>query len=393
MKLLERITTRQIEDSLRTCGKKKTFWIDLQIGRGPKGRFRRSLKTTDRMVAISRAINIFQRIEKPGQMKMRLSNLRDEFSNHLKIRRRSSMYCSNVVHSFNSLIEVVGDLKLFEVHKRHVEKFQDTLLLQIRTMKDGTQKNLAGQTINGHLRIYRSAFSWAGDQGYAPKENPFKGFEKVPEDSVEANFFEPEDIELILNTMSNLYGEEVTAVYILYLMTGMRLSDGLKLQWSWIDFVKQIIVFPPVTKGNRDRKVPLGKKSMEVLKLLQMKGYETPVFLSKEVIEEYWANVRSVTGIRGKFHDLRKTVNTLLQITGLSPYFCKKLLGHKTRDVNELHYSGYPVKVIRHHLDLLSDMIWNTDSDPTNEASDMNAAGLSQADKNNALPQIYDEKL
>ncbi len=393
MKLLERITTRQIEESLRTCGKKKTYWIDLQVGRGPKGRFRRSLKTTDRMVAISRAINIFQRIEKPGQMKMRLSNLRDEFVNHLKIRRRSSMYCSNVIHSFNLLIEILGDLRLFEIHKRHIEKFQNTLLLRIRTMKDGTQKPLTGQTINGHLRIYRSAFSWAAGQGYAPKENPFKGFEKAPENTVEANFFEPEDIKLILDTMSKLYGEEVTAVYILYLMTGMRLSDGLKLQWEWIAFDKQIIFFPPVTKGNRDRKVPLGKKSMEALMLLQTKRYEKPVFLSKEEIEEYWANVRAVTGIRGKFHDLRKTVNTLLQVTGLSPYFCKKLLGHKTMDVNDLHYSGYPTKVIRHHLDLLADMIWNSDGNPFNESSALDAPALRQADNEYAQTQIYDGNL
>jgi integrase/recombinase XerD len=136
------------------------------------------------------------------------------------------------------------------------------------------------------------------------------------------------------------------------LLTGLRLSELLSLQWNDIDFTsKVILVRNTVTFTTKTRKNRIVPMSDELYRLLKERKeairFECEVvfhnknggeLLYTSVSQKFKKYIRRA-GLNDKlhFHSLRHSFATALVSAGVSLYAVQKLLGHTTIRTTEIY--------------------------------------------------------
>ena len=124
----------------------------------------------------------------------------------------------------------------------------------------------------------------------------------------------------------------------LYIFTGMRREEVLKLRWEYIDLKRGIIALPDAKTGARD--VPLGLEAVKVLERISKFNeaapspwvIPSPTDRNKPFrnIAKIWHKVRAKAGLEGvRIHDLRHNYGGQGAATTKDPTRVKALLGHK----------------------------------------------------------------
>lgn len=120
----------------------------------------------------------------------------------------------------------------------------------------------------------------------------------------------------------------------LLLLTGLRRSEGMNLQWSDVDFVDRTLTIND-TKNREPLILPLSDHLHALLKRregLHESSYVFPGSTGKEIIEprKQIAKVIEWSGVSFTLHDLRRTFITIAESLELSQYAIKHLVNHKT---------------------------------------------------------------
>jgi len=259
---------------------------------------------------------------------------------------------SDKIYLNASLIPYFGEYELSEITTFDIEQFI------AKRIKDGVRKS----TVNRDLSCLRKMFNKAFDWNYLAA-SPFKGIRLFSEAEYKR--------ERVLShrEQAKLYKEaapHLKPIIICALMTAMRKSEILGLQWKSVNLVKrEIIVQATSAKSGKSRTIPINDTLFkELVKLKRMNGKSNGyVFLYKDPGTGKMRPVKSVkrafmsackrANIKNlTFHDLRHVASSLMIERGASLVTVQALLGHSHLQTTEI-YLHSDMKQLRKAVELL----------------------------------------
>jgi len=135
-----------------------------------------------------------------------------------------------------------------------------------------------------------------------------------------------------------------------YLLTGMRRKEALTLQWSEVDFNRNVIIVRR-TKGKKFRYVPMLRQVVRILK--SRRELHQPFDFSEEDATKTFKTIAVAAKIGDtSLQDLRRSFSSYLSEAGIPPAFIQKWLGHEDFSVTDQHYLGTTDEQWRSMLDV-----------------------------------------
>jgi excisionase family DNA binding protein len=255
--------------------------------------------------------------------------------NYAKTNKRS---WNTDVSYLKSLNRSLGSLFLDEIGPLQVEKYK------ILRHKDGVTKS----TTNRCLAVLRKMLTLAVEWGYLEKDAVPK-IKFFPEkDNRKERFLTDDEEQRLLASAS----PTLRSIIIIAVNTGMRLGEILGLRWDQIDFTAQRIRVER-TKSGKIRHIEINTPLLqELTRLKSLDGRSPYVFLS-EATGKPLTTVKTAfkgacrrakkdpddkddPGIVGlRFHDLRHTFASRLNLAGADPVTIMELMGHSSLKMTE----------------------------------------------------------
>ena len=197
---------------------------------------------------------------------------------------------------------------------------------------------------NRVLELLAKMFSLARRWGYLDENaaNPAKDIDRFKERKRDRWVTHKELPQLVqaIDLERNMYAK---AALWLYLLTGVRRAELLKVRWEDIDLDRRELRLPE-TKAGRVHYVPLSEAALSVLRRLpRIEG--NPYLLPGHVhgrplvnIDKPWRRVRKAAGIEDvRLHDLRRTVGSWLAQAGNSLHLIGKVLNHSNPSTTAIY--------------------------------------------------------
>jgi site-specific recombinase XerD len=243
-------------------------------------------------------------------------------------------------------------LKVKDVRVEDARAFIKSLLerktrYNAHVLRKEVEGGLAMTTVHGYARSLRTFASWLEREGYT-NENIFEGLKppKLPQILIEPLAEDEIRKILLLIPQDTSEGVRSYAVVLLFLDSGIRLSELINLRISQIDFaVGQFKVFG---KGAKERIVPMGVAARRAV--IRYKDHFRPqpvnpnedrLFLtmagqpiSKDSVEKLIQRLARKANIpRLHPHLLRHSFAVRYLINGGDVFTLQKILGHSTLDM------------------------------------------------------------
>jgi integrase len=215
----------------------------------------------------------------------------------------------------------------------------------------------APRTVNHSLVLLKLMLKHAKQWRYL-RENPAQEIRRLRVEAQEMDYLKPEEIRLLLQHADEPY----QTLFLTAVLTGMRRSEVLALQWGDIDWTSSVIrvrrsIFWYTLKELNGAQVsrwhfmePKSKRSMRTLVMspnlreaLELHRLSAPVsqhdlvFCTKQggpidprhLVEREFLPTLSRAGLRRvRFHDLRHTYTALMIAQGANIKFIQSQLGH-----------------------------------------------------------------
>ena len=215
-------------------------------------------------------------------------------------------------------------------------------------------KEVAPATINRGLAVLSNMINFAVQREYL-KVNPVTGVRKLPEEKLPLRLMTLEEERQLVISVGEC--NPVIGAYVAVLgETGLRKSEGLRMEWSHVDRQKRMLLVPK-TKTGEPRHVPLSDYALGwlgfiprypdspwVFALAANKPLKDPKESFKKGKEK--ARLHWVRGL----HDLRHFRATQWLLHGVDIQTVKYYLGHKRIETTQryLHFvPGHAEKAVR----------------------------------------------
>jgi len=191
--------------------------------------------------------------------------------------------------------------------------------------------------------------------------------------------------------MAAAHGDDLEALYVLALTTGMREGELLGLKWGDIDWERQRLQIhrslaqvprgtaeqEPKTRGSR-RGIPLTSLAIDALKRRKVRQAERRlaagaswqesdyIFTGKvglplrrsNLLNEYYYPMLEKAGLpKTRFHNLRHSTATLLLSLGVHPKIVQELLGHSNIQMTLNVYSHVTPDMSRDAINQLEQLL------------------------------------
>lgn len=202
----------------------------------------------------------------------------------------------------------------------------------------------AGYEANRVITLVHTLFDKAKEWGYLEKnaDNPASGI-KLNAEKRRDRWITPAELPRLAKAIdeeANLYA---TRAIWMYLLTGMRKSELLMLQWTCIDFDRHEIRLDD-TKAGRIHYVPLSREALVVLHSIPRIDGNPFVFCGHKKgrplinIQKPWNRVKIKAGVEdARLHDLRRTVGSWLAQSGNSLHLVGRVLGHSNASTTQIY--------------------------------------------------------
>ena len=217
----------------------------------------------------------------------------------------------------------IADNKLINLTSKHFEYLRDERLQKVKS-----------GTVHADLMLFRKVFKTAiGQWGYGLLSNPVEQIQLPPPHKSRQRRLVSDEKERFLTAALSQRNIYIASIIELAIERGMRRSEILKLRWCDVDLENGFTSLCD-TKNGEDRRVPLTRKCIEVLKtVLQTDEKVFPI--SATYLRLAWNRARKKTDVTDlRFHDLRhETVSRFFEM-GMSVPEVALISGHK--DVRQL---------------------------------------------------------
>lgn len=159
-------------------------------------------------------------------------------------------------------------------------------------------------------------------------------------------------------------GDEMAKIVLIYIYTGMRVSELLKIEKSIVDREKRLLVGGVKTKAGKNRRVPIHHciepiidyfmaKPGEYLITLNKLGINKPI-ASEYFREKLWKSWMESHGFMYLPHDCRHTFGTIAREAKIDLDLRKLIMGHSLKDITA-HYTHYPDYLLIEAMDCIPD--------------------------------------
>lgn len=253
----------------------------------------------------------------------------------------------------NHLVPLGGKLKVDRVTQADVERIMRSVedghtSKVVRLGKQRWSKVRGGKGVaNRAVALLSKMFNFAESRDLRARgTNPARHVQRNPETSRE-RFLSNREYQRLAQTLGSLERENaedyrVIAILRLLLYTGLRRSELVTLQWSFVDFEDRCLRLPDTKTG---RKITyLSGQSVDLLSALPRTvgnpyvfpgDVETGHFIA---IEKAWHRVRKLAGLHDvTLHDLRRSWGSIGARGGMSLLLIGKAMGHKTTKATEIY--------------------------------------------------------
>ena len=303
------------------------YWADTYIN---GKRIRRSLKTTEKLVALDRLRVLQDKLLTKSQSKdIRLEDFCKQYLEWAWSEKPASAYheqyrIKKLKAFFTTLnIEFLGDITPY-----HIEQVKAWL----RSQK---KPKLAKSTINLYLQQVRGMFYRAIDWGLYSGENPMKKVRSYRTSSV-VTILTDAQVDKILKASRAISDNpngpiqvDWYTMILLVLNTGMRKGEVLNLKWKDIKDDELVIR----GKGEKTRIIPLNETALNLLTRHPKRDseyvFDIPSRKHRWSIDRAVQKVRRVSGVPiFRMHLLRHYFATKLMENGVDIITISELLGH-----------------------------------------------------------------
>jgi integrase len=217
----------------------------------------------------------------------------------------------------------IAENKLINLTQRHFEHLRDE---RLKKVKSGT--------VHADLMMFRRVFKTAIHKwGYGLPKNPVEHLQLPSPHKSRKRRLMPSEKERLLTAASTQRNIYIASIIEFAIETGMRRSEILKLRWCDVDLENGFSSLYD-TKNGEDRRVPLTKRCIEVLKTVPQR-HEQVFPISATCLRLAWNRARNkacITDLR--FHDLRHEAVSRFFEMGMSVPEVALISGHK--DVRQL---------------------------------------------------------
>jgi len=215
-----------------------------------------------------------------------------------------------LLHPISRLL--LGDLKL-----SHLALWRDEQI----------NKGYSANTIRLHLAVLSHLYTVAQHEwGYADLKNPVLRLHKPKLPGARKTRITDEDIETLIQHTQSPY---LPTLIRLALLTGMRRSELIKLQWNDIDLEKQLIYLTD-TKNGDNRQVPIFNHVKALLQEIEKDNGQLFPIKEHAVSVAFKRAVKRSGRVDISFHTLRHEAITRFFEKGLSIPEVASISGHKS---------------------------------------------------------------
>jgi integrase len=189
-------------------------------------------------------------------------------------------------------------------------------------------------------KMYELAITW----GHLPEAhpNPAKRIERFKEEKRE-RYVTKDEMPRLLAAIDTEESPYIRSAIWLYLLTGVRKSELLRVKWGDIDLDRCELSIPD-TKADRPHLLPLSSLALEVLRKTPKEVGNEYVFPSGRTgghlvnIEKPWGRIKIAAGLKDvRLHDLRRTVGSYMAQAGASINLIGKILNHSNLSTTQVY--------------------------------------------------------
>ncbi len=264
-------------------------------------------------------------IERKRRVNREAKSLCEGFEEFIGLRKNLSVATiESYNYSFKNVVNLFGDAKIRDIDEAKMEQLE-------RLLKTRISEN----SVASYFNKLKVIFEYFKSQRYI-EVNPVPDRQMKIEEPLA---FERKQIEDILSKLKKKNRKHYRVVALLTL-TGMRISELLRLSFDDIDFKENIMVIRN-TKGRREDKFPLYEELREFLLnefpnregfLFDYKSKDSMKFFKKFLIKEGYFDYN--------FHNLRKTFISKLVNSGMNVFDVMKLARHRNINTTLKHYTA-----------------------------------------------------
>ncbi len=189
-------------------------------------------------------------------------------------------------------------------------------------------------------KMFELARQWGFIEEHAP--NPAQRIDKFKEEKRD-RWLNREELPRLARAIDRDPNVYVRAAMWMYLLTGLRRSELLQLQWSDIDFDRKEIKLLD-TKAGRPHYVPLSTEAIELIKTIPRLDDNPFIFPGARKgkplvnISKPWLRIRKEAKVQDvRLHDLRRTVGSWLAQSGKSLHLIGRVLGHSNATTTQIY--------------------------------------------------------
>ncbi|MCK4333648.1 site-specific integrase [candidate division WOR-3 bacterium] len=321
---------------------------------------RRSLQTRKESEALLKTRSVIMAALE-GQKAKEVPTLAEFTKTYLaysKRQHRESTYTRNL-RRMPMLIENLGSMRLDQIDKRAIGTYMQKRAQEVNS-----------PTVNRDLSLLSSIMEYVLELDLI-QENPVRKVKKLRESPGRERYLTTDEIKRLLDACKVL-GERKGVGHnpILYeivltaILTGLRKGNLQNLKWSQVDLENGNIVIPAGEYKNRKPLYfPINPCLQEILSGLRHNYPYAEYVFCKADGTEYGDWKRSfntaceIAGLKDvRFHDLRHTCGTLLNMLGTNQYTIRALMGHRTLAASK-RYVHTPPETAREASNALGDRL------------------------------------
>jgi integrase len=158
-----------------------------------------------------------------------------------------------------------------------------------------------------------------------------------------------------VNRLWELSGDYWVDTVLVFLYTGFRLMELLKMPKSNVNLDDMTFTGGIKSKAGKDRVVPIHSRIQPiVIKFMQSNGgYILGSGVSQTIYYKHWRRVMSKIGASHTVHETRHTFRTRLDNVNANKKCIDMLMGHTSKDVGERVYTHKTVEELRSAIELI----------------------------------------
>jgi integrase len=307
-------------------GKKGLFTVELwRLGK----RYVRATGTANKSQAEAFGRNLVANLETgrylPRQKRVTWDEIADDLETYYRIQGRRS---GNILrHALAHLRDEFGGQRAHLISANRIARYKAARL----------ETGAAKATINRELNALSKAFSVAIENGKLSQRPAIKRLDDS--DNVRQGFVSMADYLAIRECAADWLAGLTDFLY----WSGVRLNEGLTLEWRNVDRVAKVIrVRAERVKNKQPHEIPIvGHVERILTEAFARRRLDCPfVFhvngrpLKKDRAEKWWKRAASAAGFAGVLiHDLRRSFVRNTRQLGMAEVLIMKFTGHRTAEV------------------------------------------------------------